>query len=953
MGAALGSRNMASKSKTRTSTIDQPKAEDLVALQVAAIEATANAVVITDREGTVVWVNPAFERLTGYQFDEIVGESTRVLKSGENPKDLYQQLWSTILSGEVWRGILVNQRKDRSLYHEEMTVSPLKNNRGEITHFVAVKQDVTERTRIDQRISSLSRVLENTTEFIGIGDATAKITFANRALLRALGYDEKELIGRDFHSILSPLNPTKLIDEIFTKTFAGGWSGECLQRDKTGNDVPVLLSTGVLNDRNGGVAGVFGIARDISDRKRAEQELLFKTTLLEAQAEATIDGILAVDEDNRIILSNQQFALIWGIPPEMLKAGDDNRLLEFVVNQIENPAQFLDRVEYLYLHPSERAKDEVRLKDGRVLDRYSSPLLDSDGTYRGRIWYFRDITERIKADERAQLWSRVLEQSAEAIFVCDPQERILIVNKAFERLTGYTATESIGNTPRMLQSGRQDQAFYARMWRSIAETGSWHGEIWNRRKNGEIYPEWLSISAVNDRNGPLSHYIGIFSDITSRKQDEERMAHLAHYDALTDLPNRVLLMDRLNQLTKVSARSKTKVAVIFIDLDRFKDVNDSLGHDVGDLLLQSTGKRLSHAVREQDTVARIGGDEFVVVIQGAHSVDDIASVAQKLLSCLTEPITLNGYELTVTASLGISVCPDDATSAQDMIRNADAAMYQAKGTGRNAYHFYTADLNERALETLSMENALRRALERDEFILYYQPQIDTKTGAVVGAEALIRWNHPEFGFISPLRFIPIAEERGLIVPIGNWVIQEAARQSAAWRAAHGPAVRIAVNVSAVQFRQKDFIEQLTRAVQENGIPPSALELELTESIVMRDADAAIEILRKLHEMGFHLSIDDFGTGYSSLSRLRRFPIDKIKIDQSFVADENGMGIVTAVIGIARSLNLKVIAEGVEKHEQLRALRELRCDQVQGYLISRPVPARDFEQFVASWKPVQS
>ena len=930
--------------------MEQPRGEDLVALQVAAIEATANAVVITDIDGKVVWVNTAFEGLTGYTFEEIVGETTRVLKSGENPKELYREMWQTILGGNVWRGVLINQHKDRSLYHEEMTISPLKNNLGEITHFVAVKQNVTERTLIEQRISSLSRVLENTTEFIGIGDATAKITFANRALLRALGYDEQELIGRDFHSILSPLNPPKLIDEIFAKTFSGGWRGECLQRNKDGGEVPVLLSTGILNDRSGGIAGVFGIARDISERKRAEQQILFKNTLLEAQAEATIDGILAVDENDRILLSNRQFAKIWGVPPEMLQAGDDNRLLEFVVRQIEDPVEFLDRVEYLYLHPGERAKDQVRLKDGRVLDRYSSPLLDSDGTYRGRIWYFRDITERIKADERAQLWTRVLEQSSEAIFVCDPQERILVVNKAFERLTGYTAAEAIGNTPRLLQSGRQDRAFYAGMWRIIAETGSWHGEIWNRRKNGEVYPEWLSISAVNDRDAPVSHYIGIFSDITSRKQDEERMAHLAHYDALTDLPNRLLLMDRLNQLTKASARSKTKVAVIFIDLDRFKDVNDSLGHEAGDLLLQSVGKRLSHAVREQDTVARVGGDEFVVVIQGAHSVEDIASVAQKLLSCLTQPIILNGYELTVTGSLGISVCPADATNGPDMIRNADAAMYQAKSTGRNAYHFYTADLNERALEMLSMENALRRAIERDEFVLYYQPQIDTYSGAVVGAEALIRWNHPELGLISPPRFIPVAEERGLIIQIGNWVIEEAARQAAAWRAANGPAVRIAVNVSAVQFRQKDFVEQVTSAVRTHGIPPSALELELTESIVMRDADAAIEILRKLHDMGFHLSIDDFGTGYSSLSRLRRFPIDKIKIDQSFVADENGMGIVSAVIGIARSLSLKVIAEGVETNEQLRALRELNCDQAQGFLISKPVPAREFAQFLTSWQP---
>ena len=345
------------------------------------------------------------------------------------------------------------------------------------------------------------------------------------------------------------------------------------------------------------------------------------------------------------------------------------------------------------------------MKDGRVLDRYSSPLIDSAGTYRGRIWYFRDITERVKAEERLQLWSRVLDQSAEGIFVCDPQERILLVNKAFEKLTGFSADEAVGKTPRILQSGRQDRAFYADMWKSVLETGTWRGEMWNRRKSGELYVEWLSISAVYDRKGAVTHYVGIFSDITVRKQAEERMVHLAHYDALTDLPNRVLLMDRLNQLTKAAQRRKSKVAVVFIDLDRFKEVNDSLGHDAGDLLLQTLAKRLSTAVRDEDTVARIGGDEFVVVFQGLHQAQDVAVLAQKLLSCLEEPVTLNGYELTVTASMGISLYPDDATNGQEMIRNADAAMYQAKGAGRNAYQFYTSDLNQRALEMLSMENA--------------------------------------------------------------------------------------------------------------------------------------------------------------------------------------------------------------------------------------------------------
>jgi len=935
------------------STVDLSRNEAHLELRAAAVEATANAVMITDLNGTVVWVNPAFERLTGYTEAEIVGQSTRVLKSGQNPRMLYEEMWRTLLEGRVWHGELINRRKDDILYDEEMTITPLRDSSGEVTHFVAVKQDITTRKRTDERLSLLSQAMENTSEFIGLGDTNSKITFANQAWLRALGYSEQELVGQSFHFILSPNNSADLLGEIDAKTFEGGWRGECLQRRKDGTDFPVLLSTGRLTNREGHFAGVFGIARDITERKAAEQEILFKNILLEAQAETTIDGILAVDEADKIILSNREFAAIWGVPPTMLHAGDDNQLLQYVTNQIANPEQFLERVKYLYDHREEKTKDEIRLKDGRTLDRYSSPLIDSAAKYCGRIWYFRDITERIKAEERLQLWSRVLDQSAEGIFVCDPQKRILLVNKAFEKLTGFSADEAVSKTPRILHSGRQDRAFYADMWKSVSETGTWNGEMWNRRKNGEFYVEWLSISAVYDHKGAVTHYVGIFSDVTVRKQAEERIVHLANYDALTDLPNRVLLMDRLNQLTKAAQRRKSKVAVVFIDLDRFKEVNDSLGHDAGDLLLQTLAKRLSGAVRDEDTVARLGGDEFVVVFQGLHEAREVTLLTQKLLSCLALPVTLNGYELAVTASLGISLYPDDATDGQAMIRNADAAMYQAKGAGRNAFHFYTSDLNDRALEILSMENALRRAIERQEFVLHYQPQINISSGAVVGAEALIRWNHPELGLVRPGKFISIAEERGLIVPIGSWVIEEATRQVGVWQDA-GISIPIAVNVSAVQFRQKDFLEQLANSVKKHGITPSRIELELTEGIIMRDAETTIKILEKLHDMGFQLSIDDFGTGFSSLNYLRRFPIDKIKIDQSFVSDvtqgESAKGIVTAVISLAKSLKLRVIAEGVQTKEQLEILRDLRCDEAQGFLFSPALVSGEFEKLVRDWKP---
>jgi diguanylate cyclase (GGDEF)-like protein len=412
-------------------------------------------------------------------------------------------------------------------------------------------------------------------------------------------------------------------------------------------------------------------------------------------------------------------------------------------------------------------------------------------------------------------------------------------------------------------------------------------------------------------------------------------------------------MDRIDQAVRSATRRSRKVAVVVIDLDQFKKVNDSLGHDVGDLVLQSLAKRFRKVMRREDTVARIGGDEFVAVIQGLQDSNDAAAVARKLLASLTEPVVPKGYELTITASLGIALCPDDSISGQVLIRDADAAMYQAKAAGRNTYHFYTRDLNQRALETLSIENSLRRAIEGREFVLHYQPQVDLRSGHIVGAEGLIRWRHPEEGLVMPGKFISLAEERGLIGPIGEWVLDEAARQIALWQKT-GLSLSVAVNVSAIQFRQKSFAADLARVIQKHGIPVNCLALELTERSVMHDAEAAIEILEALHSMGCQLSIDDFGTGYSSLNYLRRFPVDKIKIDQSFVRDltvhESAGGIVTAIIALARSLKLKAIAEGVETSKQLRVLRAHGCDQAQGFLFSRGLEVRQLETLIQQWKP---
>ncbi len=573
----------------------------------------------------------------------------------------------------------------------------------------------------------------------------------------------------------------------------------------------------------------------------------------------------------------------------------------------------------------------------------------SNGGMNGSVIAFTDITERRKTENQLRLAAKVFENSREAIFITDADNRIITVNEAFSNITGYSRDEVLGQNPSMLQSGEHGPDFYRVMWNSINKDGYWQGEIWDRRKSGEIFPVWVSISVVYDDHGRTSHHIAMYDDITERKAADERIRFLAQHDALTGLPNRSLLQDRLLQALASAQRDGEQVAVLFLDLDHFKTINDSLGHHIGDRLLQEVARRLGHCVRGNDTVSRQGGDEFLTVLGQLKNPGDAAHIAQKMLDAVAQPYDIDGHELRVTPSIGIAIHPDDGHDTETLIKNADAAMYHAKENGRNNYQYFTADLNSRAFERLSVENSLRRGLEQGEFLLHYQPQINLASGAIVGLEALVRWQHPDFGLVPPLRFIPVAEESGLIVPLGEWVLREACRQNRAWQQAGLPAIPVAVNLSAHQFHQKNLAQTISGALQESGLDARYLELELTESVVMRGSESTVETLARLKQMGLMLSIDDFGTGYSSLSYLKRFPIDKLKIDRSFVRDvtldQDDAAIAGAIIAMAHSLRLKVIAEGVETQEQSDFLKEQGCDEIQGYLFSRPLPAEQMEKLL--------
>ena len=562
-----------------------------------------------------------------------------------------------------------------------------------------------------------------------------------------------------------------------------------------------------------------------------------------------------------------------------------------------------------------------------------------------------DLTAQREAEKSIRLSARVFESSQEAILLTDAKSNIVSVNSAFCELTGYSSEEVLGRNPRLLSSGRHQPDFFTSMWQSIDYNDKWQGEVWNRKKNGDFFPVWLRINVYRDPNGSIQNYVGIATDISERLAAQEHIRQLAYFDVLTGLPNRRMLEDRAVQALVAAERDSNAVTLMFIDLDQFKKVNDSLGHSAGDTLLGAVAIRILDCVRRVDTVARLGGDEFVVLLPKTDD-DGAVEVARKILAAVALPVRLGVHELSVTPSIGISVFPQDGRDFETLLKHADTAMYHAKESGRNAYRFFAAAMNVAAFDRLLMENNLRHALERDEFVLYYQPLVDVADGRIVGAEALIRWQHPKDGLLMPGSFIHVAEVSGLIIPIGEWVLREACRQNQQWHVAGLPKVSIAVNISAVQFRgdQCKRFESAVRSILEHcDIAAGCLELELTEGILMDHTSETIATLDRLSGLGVKLSIDDFGTGYSSLSYLKRFPLDKLKIDQSFVrdivVDADDWAIATAIISMGHSLRLKVIAEGVEVAEQLDMLTEQGCDEVQGYHFSRPVPAEEFAELL--------
>ncbi|WP_457788108.1 bifunctional diguanylate cyclase/phosphodiesterase [Pseudomonas sp. PL-6] len=684
------------------------------------------------------------------------------------------------------------------------------------------------------------------------------------------------------------------------------------------------------------------VVRDISQLKATQEQLQISEEKFAKAFHASPDGLLITRlRDGLLVEANEGFSRITGY-----------RLDEIAEQSTLSLGIWADP------RDRQRLVDAIRLR-GRVREMIA-PVRTKDGQLRlcelsaqplpigGEdclLTIARDITERQQMQEELQQAATVFESTAEGVMITDLEQRITAVNRAFTQITGYAEAEALGQRPSLLASGQHDSAFYAAMWHSLAANGHWQGEIWNRRKNGELYPEWLTISAVRNAEDRVTHFVGVFADISSLKHAQARLDHQAHHDPLTGLPNRLLFENRLRSALEGSRADDQLGAVLFLDLDRFKQINDSLGHPVGDLLLKAIAERLKLQLRDIDTVARLGGDEFIILLPGLHQPQDAEQVAQKLLECFAAPFQIDNHEFFISASIGISLYPKDGADVATLVKNADAAMYQSKAKGRNRSERYTRSLTFQVNERMAMEQELRRALERDELCLHYQPKLCLRSQRLVGAEALVRWPHPVFGDIPPDRFIPVAEESGLILPLGDWVLQQACRQLQHWQEEHGSFGPLSVNLAGAQLHQANLLARIDELLQQHGLAPQRLQLEITENFIMNQAEEALGILHQLKQLGVQLAIDDFGTGYSSLSYLKRLPLDVLKIDQSFVRglpdDPHDLAITRAIIALGHSMQLTVIAEGVETKAQELCLAAEGCLQIQGYVVSRPLPADAF------------
>jgi diguanylate cyclase (GGDEF)-like protein/PAS domain S-box-containing protein len=783
----------------------------------------------------------------------------------------------------------------------------------------------------------LAAIVEHSDDAIISTELDGTVTSWNRGAERIYGYSAVEALGRHISFCYPPEKRIKV--NAFLQRVA---NGEAIERfdtqhlTKNGTTIDVSLSVSAIKDGTGKIVGVSGIARDVTARRRTARQLHLRSAALEAAA----TGIVITDRHGAIVWANHAFTTMTGYSKEEV-LGKNPRLLKSGEQPESYYAELWSTISQGKVWQGEivnRRKDGTTYTEEMTITPVTQDLGSATDTH--FIAIKQDITERKKSEEELQRLASIVEFSEDAIIGKNIDGVITSWNRGAEKIYGYTRDEVVGRDLSFLLPPERQAEIQAIMERVLSGQPIECLETQRLTRIGSAIDVSLSVSPIKDASGHIAGASTIARDITQRKAAEKQIQFLAYYDALTGLPNRTLLQDRLTRALASARRRKDKVALLFLDLDRFKTINDSLGHSVGDLVLQQVAERLKKWAREQDTVARVGGDEFLIVLTAVKEPADAAVAAERLMNTMNAAYVVQGHSLGISCSVGISIFPEHGAEGETLIKNADAAMYSAKESGCNNLQFFTKDMNAQAVERLTLESGLRLALDKKELFLVYQPQIEIATGRIIGLEALLRWQHPELGLVPPDKFIRIAENSGLIMPIGEWVLRTACSQTRKWQDEGLLAVSVAVNVSSVQFRQAGFCELIRRVLHETGLAPQYLELEITESLLLSNEDVMLSVLQELKAMGLKLAIDDFGTGYSSLSYLRQFPVGKLKIDRSFIrdiaVDPDDAAITTAIISLAKSLNLKVIAEGVEDEAQMTFLTAHRCDEIQGYYFSKPL-----------------
>jgi len=779
---------------------------------------------------------------------------------------------------------------------------------------------------------------ENSLNQIMFLDPEGTILFSNRPL--PILDSEEDLVGQTFYDHVSTKN-AQHFNQAFEKVLESGEAYQFELKHSTADEENLVLETRIYPVKeNDTVIALITDSRDITEQFLQHESMQESHALLNTVISNSPIVIWAADNKGIFTLSEGK-----GLEELGYSAGEV--VGQSVFDIYKNFPQIINDAEKAL--NGEAVESIVQIND-RTYQSIYRPILDENGEVSSVIGVGNDITRSEQIETQMLIISAALEQTTDVVMVTKADGTIEYVNPAFEAITGYGQDEIIGQNPRLLKSGKHDQTFYHNMWNTLLKGENFSDVFINIRKDGSIYYEEKTITPVCAHGNEITHFISTGKDISERMRTQERLHYMAHHDALTKLPNRTLFLDRLRQAMARAHWHNRLIAVIFMDLDKFKDVNDSLGHEIGDLLLVQVTQRLSNSVRSGDTIARFGGDEFAILLDDVASEKDVSQLAKKMLDTMAPVFKIENHEILTTASIGVSIYPSDGEDSETLIRNADVAMYRAKHLGRNNYQFFSNEMSARAFERLTLENSLRHALKRAEFFLQYQPQVDSRTGKITNIEALLRWQHPDLGVVSPTDFVPILEETGLIVNVGDWVLRTACQQAAEWHKQGYDTLKMCVNLSSRQFNDPDFIQSFHNIIIETGIKPELLELELTESMLMRNASKTISALNSLNHLGVQIAVDDFGTGYSSLNYLRRFPIATLKIDRSFVQDvmedSDDAAITTAIIVMAQSLNLNVVAEGVESKEQLAFLETHNCHEIQGNYYYGPLSADAVSEILA-------